>query len=265
MNSATLPREKSFSTKNLKESTSFADPFSPDRSPNSSQLNIGLTYELSASTLQQAPITVKFNKADRFPKLGKQYQSQSSLKLPSTLSPKATTFGYGNKIIMSEAQLRAAKEVPSPNHYNPHLWRDKNPGKTFGLSYSAYQKVYTPETNFILPEIAKELPGPGAYKLPGEAGDRAKKCSLKARGKMFNDVTGERAPPPNYYASNYSLVEPSRYRAISLGVGERSDFTKGFEPTPGPGSYKIPSKFDSMNKRKVIEEKLRQRLKGTNF
>jgi len=265
MNSSALLREKSSSVKNMKQSSSFADPFSPKGSPNSSQLNIGLTYELSASTLQQAPLTVKFPKAERFPKLEKGLLSQSSFQLPSTLSPKTTTFGYGNKVIMSEAQLRCAKEVPSPNHYNPHPWRNKNPGKTFGLSYSAYQKVYTPETNFILPELAKELPGPGAYKLPGTAGDRAKKYTLKARGKMFNEVTGEKAPPPNYYSSNFSLVESSRFRAISLGVGERSDFTKGVEPTPGPGSYKIPSKFDNMNKRKLIEEKLRQRLKGTKF
>jgi len=265
MNSSALQREKTGSVRNMKESTSFAESFSPKMSPNSSQLHIGLTYELSASTLKQAPLNVKFAKAERFPKLSKQLQSQSSVNLPSTLSPKATSFGYGNKIIMSEAQLRAAKEVPSPNHYNPKLWTDKSPGKTFGLSYSAYQKVYTPETNFILPEIAKELPGPGAYKLPGEAGDRAKKYTLKARGKMFNEVTGERAPPPNHYKSSYSLVESSRYRAISLGIGERSDFTKGFEPTPGPGTYKIPSKFDALNKRKLIEDKLRQRLKGTKY
>lgn len=265
MNSSTLQREKTLSVKNMRESASFVDTFSPKGSPNSSQLNIGLTYELSASTLQQAPSNVKFAKAERFPKLQKQLQSQSAFQLPSTLSPKATTFGYGNKVIMTESQLRAAKEVPSPNHYNPHLWTDKNPGKTFGLSYSAYQKVYTPQTNFMLPEIAKELPGPGAYKLPGEAGDRAKKYSMKARGKMFNEVTGEKAPPPNYYSSSFSLVESSRYRAISLGIGGRSDFTKGFEPTPGPGSYKIPSKFDALNKRKLIEEKLRQRLRGAKI
>jgi len=246
-----------------KDNSSFIGSMSPSKiSHDVSYFARGLSYDNSASTLQHSALSTKFPKAERFPIQKSYSQSQLHLLLPSTLSPKATSLGYGNKKIMSEAALRASLETPSPDHYHPKLWTDKNKGKSFGIHYDAYKKVYLPHTHVVLPEIASKIPGPGTYNIKDGFSFNGKGYTLKPRGKMFNEVSGERAPPSGHYKPNLSLVEPSRYHKITFGVGGRSDFTKEGSQSPGPGTYQLSSKFDSYKKRRLIQDKLKERLKG---
>ena len=217
----------------------------------------------SASTLQHSAITWKFPKAERFPPIKNSSLSKSVIQLPSTLNQRSTSFGYGNKVMMSELIKKTGWEVPSPNHYTPKVWTENsNSGKTFGLSFTAYRKVYNPHADIVVPEIAKDIPGPGAYSVLQPLGSKSVSATLKPRGKMFNDITEAKAPASNFYSPSHSLLEPARYKGVGFGLGGRSDFTKDGNQSPGPGSYTIGSKFDASSQRRVIEEKLRARLQN---
>jgi len=245
-----------------KSTSSFVGSLSPRKNSPSPHFKAeDLIYDYSPNTARCSALFGKFPKAERFPILKQTSKSQSKLYLPSTLSPIATSFGYGNKMIMSSASFKAALETPSPDLYNPKLLTERNKGKTFGLSYEAYKKVYLPHTHIVLPEIGREVPGPGEYKIKEGFSFDGKGCTLRPRRKMFNDVTEEKAPPSNYYSPSRLLVEPQRYKKISFGIGGRYDFTKEGPQSPGPGTYKIPSKFDAYRQRTIFQSRLHERLK----
>lgn len=165
-------------------------------------------------------------------------------------------------MLMSELVIKNGWDVPAPNQYSPRQWTEgSNKGKSFGVSYASYRKVFNPQSDMILPEVAGEFPGPGEYRVDGKFGIDKKKASLKAKGKMFNEMITSVAPAANRYKPNMSLVEPSRYNNLHFGQSGRTDFTRDSKESPGPGAYKIRSKFDKYAERRIIEERLRERLR----
>ena len=233
---------------------------SPKRSSIFNQ-GLSLSHSQSASTLQHASYSWAFPKAERFPKIRTSSEFSSVLDLPTTLSNKATTFGFGNKIVMSEVNSKQAKDNPGPDRYNLKSDFDvKNKGRSFGLPFSVYAKNYLPGVNLVPPEIAKDYPGPGAYTIDDPIGAKKPKITLKPRGRMFNEVVGNDTPSSNYYSPSHTLVSPSRYKNTSFGFGQRYDFTKAVNQNPGPGTYKIPSKFDKYTKKNMLYMKASQSL-----
>ncbi len=61
---------------------------------------------------------------------------------------RTTTLGMGKKAIQTLSQLRNDRYNPAPNRYNiASQFKKKGPnskGKTFGISYKYYDKVYVP-------------------------------------------------------------------------------------------------------------------------
>ena len=70
-------------------------------------------------------------------------------------------------------------------------------GKTFGLGYDAYVKVYMPKS-LVSIEFAKKLPPVGKYDIMKEPGQNAVKYTLKGKGKNLERINiGE--PTPTTY------------------------------------------------------------------
>ena len=128
---------------------------------------------------------------------------------------------------------------------------NKSKGRTFGLPYSYYSKTYLPENDIISPEVAKEIPGPGNYKVnPDNFVGNLPKISLKFRIKnnFKNDV-----PAPNHYYPKTNYFENNRFKNISFGISARNSLKINNDFTPGPNSYILPSAFDKFKKNKYLE------------
>ena len=216
----------------------------------------------SSSTLQHSTIMLGFSKAQRFPQLQNISDMITHIDLPSTLGSHSTSLGYGSKLLMSEVRSKEQKDFPAPNHYllKSDFTLDLNKGKTFGLSHATYAKTYLPNRNYQSPDIAKDFPGPGQYKLDEEIGSKKKKTTIKSRIKWFTEETLSDAPPSNYYDPVRNLVEPSRFKNISIGYGERSSLAKINDFVPGPGAYKLPSIFERFGKSKSTKGMKNMRL-----
>lgn len=129
--------------------------------------------------------------------------------LPSTLDgTKTTGFGFGNK---NGLMVREGRDSPPPNTYKIRGQFEKlrpNQGKSFGISYSYYQKVYLPDNRFS--STMQEAPGPGAYDSRTSIGLNSLKYTLKSRIKPVDTATRDN-PPPNTYHPNHALAEQSKF------------------------------------------------------
>lgn len=202
----------------------------------------------SSGTLQNSIQSVSFSKAVRWPRSNLLASNNETFKNDnalSTLSQRSTFIGYGEKACYPSYTLKMAKDYPAPNNYLVKSEFDlKNKGKSFGLSFKAYTKVKLPHIDVLSPENAKYIPGPGSYNVrKDDFGKEKPKALFLGKGKTINDLIKEKAPPPNYYTPQNSLVTNSRYKSMTFGSGQRNTF-KEYSKTPGPGSYNLKSKFD---------------------
>ena len=84
-------------------------------------------------------------------------------------------------------------------------------------------------------------------------------------------------PPPATYSATHKLVDRTKYSDIGFGIGTRMEpiilpATHKKSPmfvsiperklfgTPGPGQYRIPSRFDSYQGMDIIARKLIKKL-----
>lgn len=212
--------------------------------------NYGMSSNHSASTLQHSAASWGFSKADRFPKIS---SNPGLFDAPSTLNKKSTSFGFGFKGEALEIATRRAAQLPGPNCYNLRsTFQNDKAGRSFGLPFSVYAKTYIPEQSYLSPEVAKDLPGPGAYYTSRVPEPKKARITLKAKGKMFNEALNLDSPPSSLYHPVMSLVESSRFKSTGFGFGEKHDFTKNTNGNPGPGSYKLSSCFDKSTLKKGI-------------
>lgn len=210
---------------------SVASIFSPDNSM--------LYHNLSASTLQHSSVSYKFPQANRFPPIKNTSGNSLYSPSPTSLSSKGTSLGFGNRIDLSEYGNKDARMNPSPDRYSLKSDFDKGhkKGRSFGIPYSYYQKVYLPGSREIPLQVTKELPGPGSYTIEKPVLEGMNKLTLMPKGKMFNEGKATDSPSINRYTPSTEFVLPARFKNISFGVGDRYDFTKVFNDYPGPGSY----------------------------
>eukprot|EP01016_Furgasonia_blochmanni_P028566 TRINITY_DN30021_c0_g1_i1.p1 TRINITY_DN30021_c0_g1~~TRINITY_DN30021_c0_g1_i1.p1 ORF type:complete len:162 (+),score=22.42 TRINITY_DN30021_c0_g1_i1:56-487(+) len=112
----------------------------------------------SASTLQHSSIYWSIPKAQRFngSKLMDSFP-QVGVNLPSTLGARAPALGYGTRRILPDYALLNAKLNPSPDSYNLPSDFNIDPqhtrGRSFGLGFAAYGKVYCPGQSLSLIHI----------------------------------------------------------------------------------------------------------------
>lgn len=215
-----------------------------------------LWNQSSSTWLHSSPIH-SFPKAQRFQFKGSSLQ-MDLINLPSTLGKRTTNLGYSQKQFIPESQLNNAKNIPAPNFYHiqdfVELDERKKKGKSFGLSYAFYQRVYTPEMkHYPNPMFFKSNPGPGMYNVSEEPGKNKLKYSLYSKGITFSQMQKTENPAANYYSPKRVLTEQSRFRKITFGYGNKLDLAKASNDYPGPGTYKLPSVFDKCKKKKKIQ------------
>lgn len=162
------------------------------------------------------------SRTSRFPSKKIQESSEFTL-LPSTLDLRSTGIGYGRRW---KPHNLTGMDSPPPGTYNlPSLASRKGP--------KIVKDAGTEKTRYC-------TPGPGTYELLGPLGKNAPKIALKSR--IQRKLSSE-TPAPGAYSPSFSLTHYSGYSNITFGLGERTIVHKKFDG-PGPGAYKIYSKFD---------------------
>lgn len=201
----------------------------------------GFSQNISASALRNAHPQWSFSKADRFNKL-KIDNNAKMLVLPTTLTAKSSTFGFGNK---APLQMVFGKDSPPPTLYRTRSQFEFTPGagKSFGAPHSVYKKVHMPGVN----TRNDEIPGPGSYDSKSTLGMNSRKFSLKSRIKPADSATRD-FPPPNTYNPTYTVAEEHKFEKITFGFGSRPNVTGRMNENPGPGTYRIPSVFDKFKR-----------------
>lgn len=229
-----------------------------------STYNGGFSSYLSSNTLQNSSRYWSFPKGDRFFQLPPDNNAKY-LSFPTVLSGRYTTFGFGERSLQKNSPGGGS---PPPGHYNIPSTFDssrflQSKGKTFGISRSFYENVYTPHQDNITPRISAQVPAPDHYASleSNPIGKNAKKFSLTSRVPP-PPPTNKDYPPPCAYKPVHILTESSRYKGVGFGVGNRGSPTGpmsmylkdyiGLTTTPGPGTYRLPSPFDKYTRISLI-------------
>ncbi|OMJ85829.1 hypothetical protein SteCoe_12739 [Stentor coeruleus] len=190
--------------------------------------NKNLIRILSSEKNKEA-IKWSFSKAQRF-KPTKREHTPDFNDMPSSLSNRACSFGYGKRWTpMNES----GKDSPSPGTYEArNFFGEKNKGPSF-------QKKYTSKI------LNNAIPGPGSYTPYNPLGTSGPKFTFRKR--MKNKIIPS-SPPPDLYKPSYRMIENSSYNNIGFGIGQRSKIYGKLEESPGPGTYEIPSTFRAVTR-----------------
>lgn len=217
---------------------------------------------LNTSTSKQR---YTFAKAARFPKI-KRSSSAGFYEIPSTLSKRTTSFGFGNKVDFTKEKKgnnATFHDYSSDfNQKNPH-----GPKYSFSNGREKYGKVYLDSVKMF----DKNVPGPGKYYIMKPFGSDCPKYSIK--GRHENPITrkGEviPSPAPNLYNNVYKMNIQGKYPVSSIrnvnsirmnyDKTKRSDYI--INKNPGPGSYEkktllgriIDSTHTSYEPRSILE------------
>jgi hypothetical protein len=118
------------STHHMSCNYSYASHFSPEGRAGSAVLpnyaHLPLRKEdprwaQSSATWRHTAHKYSFSRQDRFRESPLSHSDILQPTLPSTLNPKACTFGKGNRRPISEVVLRNAKEKPAPDRYSMQI------------------------------------------------------------------------------------------------------------------------------------------------
>ena len=205
-----------------------------------------------------------FPKARRFPKMRK-CSSTGYYDIPSSLSKRHTSFGFGTKVDFTSA----AKRNNATFHDNRSDFDPKNPhGPKYSFSNGRekYGKVYLDSVKMF----DKDVPGPGKYYYLKPFGSDCPKYSMKGRNE--NPVTrkGEfnPGPGPNLYSNVYTMNVNGKYPVsnvrnvnsirMNYDKTKRSDYI--INKNPGPGAYEkktllgriIDSKYMSNEPKSIL-------------
>jgi len=158
--------------------------------------------------------------------------------------------GFGGRVDVTEFGNKESLAFPSPNKYNVKSeFQDQDKGKTFGLSFASYEKVYIPGNREIPIPFTKHFPGPGTYYADRDPSSDMAKLTLRPKGKLFNEGLALNSPKCNQYTPKHALTEQARFAKPTFGFGTKSDFTKAPNDFPGPGTYTPPSFVDKFRKK----------------
>ncbi|CAD8097401.1 unnamed protein product [Paramecium sonneborni] len=196
----------------------------------------GTSMYQSSSSLRHSIPEVSFCKAQRFDK-DSTLKTEFNYTIPGTLgtSGRSTGFGYGNKYICPLYVERNAEQNPPPDAYFNQ--ETKQPSKFRKTNWSQSDRFKISHTF--------QGPSPNSYEVSQIIGSNKPACTIGARIKPLATFQ-EKVPASNTYEIKTEILEPSRFNKISLGYGNKLDFTKN-DKTPGPGAYEQPSVFKNMS------------------
>lgn len=228
LNSEIFPIQKSQSSR-LHHCLSSLSFFSKNKKSRIAPARFDSPYTLIADT----PPCISFTKDKRF----RSYSNINNVQLCGPIWLKESPSNvFGNE---KRKEVFPGNENPSPLDYKINTCFEDdyfhNKGCTISPRYEANKgKLNPPEPgtyNFITPSWNKQYP-----------------ISFSSRHFFFfHDMIKNRTNvSPQKYKINYEPSENSRFKEIGLGIGERVSFHHN--PTPGVGSYNLPSCFD-MRKR----------------
>lgn len=160
--------------------------------------------------------------------------------------------GFGDRVDVSQFGKKDVLEFPSPNKYSlkSDFEGGHTRGKSFGISFSSYEKVYVPGNPIVPVSVSKALPGPGTYFALKDPSADMVKVTLKPKGKMFNENLNLDSPKCSQYSPKLNLTQSSRFSRTTFGFGTKMDFTRAPNENPGPGAYSPPTFADKFKKRK---------------
>ncbi|CAD8095419.1 unnamed protein product [Paramecium sonneborni] len=196
----------------------------------------GTSMYQSASSLRHSIPEVSISKAQRFDK-DSTLKTEFNYTIPDTLgtSGRSTGFGYGNKYICPLYVQRNAEQNPPPDAYFNQ--KTKQP--------TQYRKTNWSQRDRFKMSHTLQGPSPNSYEVSQIIGSNKPACTIGARIKPLATFQ-EKVPASNTYEIKTQILEPSRFNKISLGYGNKSDFTKN-DKIPGPGAYEQPSVFKNMS------------------
>jgi len=171
---------------------------------------------------------------------------------------------------VQSCHTRNAKQNPSPDCYNIASQFKENrsgtiaKGKTFGIPFRFYDRVYLPGNQIKAVDVERALPGPGTYNIRTKSTYLRQRNRYTLREKLDKEYRND-VPGSATYLPSMSTQYPGQFGKIrvGLGLGQRQDWTKGFTKTPGPGNYNLPSFVDKyMSKSQAFRKYHRKALKS---
>ncbi len=196
---------------------------------------LGFSEFFSSNTLQNSSYCWTLGKDRRIKdKCYKKY-NDNIYNIPEFKSKRCTNQGYGNR---GNFLIPYGKGYPSPDRYNITSIFDINIRKRKGTSLGKRLTYARRDDKF--------RPGPGTYNNKNITTIGNIPIMLKSRQRFFyeDDLKKKKATVSmQRYSPNYKLVERSRFKAITFGIGDRPNMHT-VNKFPGPGAYKVPGNFD---------------------
>ena len=192
-----------------------------------SHSNSDITGMLISNNQQNHSISKQmysFPKSLRFPKSKNISSETFYYNLPSFLSNRSTSLGYGNK---SDFTKGKNNNVP---FYKIFRLFDKKSGPRYSFGNSKFNKIKDDCS-----------PGPGKYNVSNIFGNDAPKYSFQGRNKFQNYSMSENFPGPGSYNNNIHkrYIFNSKYINFPfIGFTKESRMKSYNNNIPGPNSYK---------------------------
>lgn len=189
-----------------------------------------------------SPTNIKFSfsKAPRFPILKRMGKSDNYYNLPSMISKRGTSFGYGNKYDFTKN--KSGSEFISIKRYCD---KGNQPGLkySFGLARDKFRKVFCPGFKMI----DKDIPGPGKYNLFRKPGEDSPHYSMYEKCNSKSYISRFSSPGPGEYTpllsinpnGQYPISKISNIKSTHFGIGKSKRFIYKNNKVPGPGTYII--------------------------
>lgn len=169
-----------------------------------------------------------------------------------------------------KALFNSNVNAPAPNRYKPNYLLRSNKPKSPSYTICSFQrKIYSHQPvspgpcynvtanstcgpKFTLRpkyklKVNNDFPGPGTYELCRKNNWNREPCwsiGSSQRGEELKKIIKENYPGPGMYTINRDVYHVG---GITIGKTKRKIFLKEHNNTPGPGQYRIPCEFGSVN------------------
>lgn len=202
-------------------------------------INTNLQNRSYTKQMYSFPHSTRFQKTESNPVI--------YYNIPSMLSQRYTTFGYGKKY-----DIISIKNTPSQMRCNPPIYDTRSitkssnriyPKYSFGLSRE-YFKHCLVDNQLFIPN--NESPGPAIYNTCSNIGNFGPKYSFRTKTLYKGKGYKLNVPGPGKY-ENYSTPSNGRYTLSSVPNVKQTPWSKAKEKrwtkykikAPGPGKYDI--------------------------
>ena len=177
-----------------------------------------------------------FGKSPRFPILKRSSLSYTFYNIPSTLSKRSTSLGYGKKTDFTLMNKGGGEY--------PQIKRDFDKGTKLGPTFvfgMSRSKVYCSTNN----PLGRDSPGPGAYKPKRLINSPSYSLRCKVTIPLPNrDTPGPAAYTPRIGINengNYPLSKMGNVHGSVFGSGKSNRFKYVYNDSPGPSAYTFKS------------------------